>query len=298
MKTLFSFLLIILLASCESITNKEYLAVGSGDIEPTNEAILEYLKTTDYEQWQLFPDSVMLNSPRQMKRLGLPVHGRWVKTFVNDIAYNYIIEAKKGAFSQPLEFPVGSFIIKQNFRSNINPNGSVPISPDSTTIGAITLLYKPNKKHCATAYNGTYNGEDCYGGEWFYGFYFQDAIVGELKPPFSGVQDSIQAHVNSFCINCHAPGYNTDYVRTLDNLVNPYAEESFTSYCDRFDDDNLTSTIPYKAVEPENKKTFADSLQRYINDTTGHNIEPMAIHSTLNQGAYGRDFALGKKNSR
>ena len=45
-------------------------------------------------------------------------------------------------------------------------------------------------------------------------------------------------------------------------------------------------------------KVITANILRYINDTMGYNIEPLAIHSTLNQVAYGRDLALGKKNAR
>lgn len=269
-KLLFLISLLCSLVSCNSLEKKEYQPIGPGEISPTNQAILTYLKQTDYEKWKLFPDSVMLKAPNQMKRLGLPVHGRWVKTYVNDIAYDFILKAKKGEVAQLFEFPVGSFIIKQNFRSTIDTTKTIPIHPDNATIGAITLLYKPSPKFkfCATKQHTSYNGEDCLGGEWFYGFFFQDDIVKGLKKPFKGVQDSIQANVNSFCINCHAPGYNTDYVRTLDNLVNPFAEESTTNYCNRFEDSSTNQNIPFNTEAPNNFKLFSENVSSYINDVT------------------------------
>ncbi|MAL60391.1 MAG: hypothetical protein CMC14_10110 [Flavobacteriaceae bacterium] len=269
MKIFIVSIFILLVATCDS-DDAEYVIVNESNTQHLTDSLLGFLKEDTYTNWKLFPDSLMLNSPNQMKRLGLPVHGRYVKTYVNDIAYDFIVKTKKGEVDQPLEFPNGSFIIKQNYRSNIDTTGTVPIKADSTTttLGVITLLYKPNKKYCATEHQGTYNGEDCLGGDWFYGFYFQDDIAGDFKEPFISVQDSVRAHIGSFCVNCHAPGYNTDYVRTLDNLVNPYSEESFTAYCDRFEETNLINTVPYNAPAPKNQKAFKESLEQYINDAT------------------------------
>ncbi len=243
-------------------------------VKPELAAVMEYLKQEDYTNnpnWHLFPGTDVSPGSDTLKRLGLPVHGRWVRTYVNNVANQYLLEAIDGKHAQPLDFPIGSFIVKQNYRSDFDTIKS--ISSDRSTLGVITLLYKPDPKfdYCVTNHLTPYNGVDCYGGDWFYGFFFQDDLVkGQVSPSSS----MIQANVNSFCVNCHAPGFNTDYVRTLDDILNPSVQASKTPYCDRFDPPAAFNAQLIAAKEPSDMEAFKAQLDAYVNDNSLSPVVP------------------------
>ncbi|MEM7186244.1 MAG: hypothetical protein AAF466_06265 [Bacteroidota bacterium] len=227
-----------------------YVALSHSDVEPKIEAVIEFLAAqnfADNPDWRLFPEK---DAPKDgLKRLGLPIHGRWVKTFVNETAYKFLTQAVTPDIVQPMEFPPGSFIVKQNFRNKFGKD--VPIEPALDSVGVITVLYKPDPKfnYCATPHLKPYNSVDCLGGNWFYGFFFPKQMKKEPLPErLQQTVDSVNANIPSFCVNCHAPAFNTDYVRTLDNERNPFSVASKTPYCDRFRDGdpkgNLTVESP------------------------------------------------------
>lgn len=240
-------------------------------VNPNLTDVIDFLKQEDYTNntsWHLFPGTDVSPGSDTLKRLGLPVHGRWVRTYVNDIAHEYLQLAVKPDIAQPLDFPAGSFIVKENYRSK--PTAKT-ISSDESELAVITLLYKPSPSfdYCATAHLAPYNGEDCYGGDWFYGFFFSKELKGgEIPKKMKHVQDSIQANTNSFCINCHAPGFNTDYVRTLDDIRNPFAQFSTTPYCDRFDTPAPKEAKLISAEAPSNLNQFKKEIEDYIQNTT------------------------------
>ena len=242
-------------------------STNPAEVNPDLLSVIKYLKAQDYANnpaWHLFPGTDVSPGSDTLKRLGLPVHGRWVRTYVNDIANEFLKLAVDPDAIQPLEFPPGSFIVKQNYRSNFDKEKT--ISPDRSTLGVITLLYKPDPKfdYCVTVQLQPYNGSDCYGGEWFYGFFFQEDLV---NGKISNQSSVIQANVNSFCVNCHAPGFNTDYVRSLDNIRNPFAQFSKTPYCDRFDTPVSMEAKLIAANEPSDLQRFSNVVQNYIQDT-------------------------------
>lgn len=242
--------------------------VNDADVNPDLASVIKFLKDQDYANnpsWFLFPGTDVSPGSDTLKRLGLPVHGRWVRTYVNSIAHEYLKLAVDSSIAQPLEFPPGSFIVKQNYRSNFDTIKS--ISSDRSTLAVITLLYKPDPKfdYCVTAQLEPYNGSDCYGGDWFYGFFFQEDLE---KGKISKASQAIQDNTNSFCVNCHAPGFNTDYVRTLDNIRNPFAQASDTPYCDRFDPASPMTT-DYPGVQaPADLQQFKNDIEAYIQNAT------------------------------
>ena len=216
-------------------------------ISPNIAALRAYLDTIDFasnENWQLFP---LPDGPADsLKRLGLPVHGRWVTTWVNRIAYDYIVQSFSIPETSPLDFPSGSFIIKDNFRS---AQDATTIDVDHRERMVRTVLYKPDASfdYCVSDHLSPYNGRDCYGGDWFYAFYFLDTT----KSFFLEMNDSVNRNVAAFCVNCHAPAYNNDYVRTLQSERHPYAQQTSQSYCDQL-------------IDEANSRHSADAQQNLI----------------------------------
>lgn len=260
-------LIIVTFAFCVSCNTKNpYTAIDHTDIYPKIDTIMKFLKTENYANnpsWYLFPGTDV--SSDTLKRLGLPVHGRWIRTYVNKKAYQYINKVLDTTTTQPLSFPSGSFIVKENYRSKFD---TLPdISPDRSTLGAITILYKPNPalNYCATKTLKPYNGSDCLGGDWFYGFFFQEDMNDNA---ISEQSQTVQSRVNTFCINCHAPAFNTDYVRTLDNMVNPFAVASTTPYCDRFSKPPNKDAAALTVKAPEDPEKFSELVENYVKDVT------------------------------
>lgn len=195
-------------------------------VEPNVPAVLAYLESEQYQtNWKHFP-----GTGTNLRRLALPVHGRWVKTFVNDIAYDYILKAQNGEVQEPFDFPEGSCIVKDNYRSNPK---ATSIDPQDSLLKVLTFLFKPaaSFNYCATPPSANYNGEDCYGGGWFYGFHMIDGLPK--------LDSAVQMHRSSFCITCHAPSFNTDYVRTLNSQLHPFSQPSSSAYCDAFQRNNF-----------------------------------------------------------
>jgi hypothetical protein len=238
------------------------------DVKPDITSVMTFLKGQDYttnQSWHLFPEK---NLPASgIKRLGLPVHGRWVRTFVNQIAFDYLNMAEDPAITQPLEFPPGSFIVKENYHSKFS---GASISSKNDTLGVITLLYKPDSKYnyCATPNIEPYNAVDCLGGDWFYGFFFAAEMNGlSFPPPLKKTSDSVNLHINAFCVNCHAPAFKTDYVRTLDNIRNPFKMGSKSPYCAPFQANFVSEKNKIPTSTPSNLSQFKADINKYITDT-------------------------------
>jgi hypothetical protein len=230
-------------------------------VSPNLKAVVEYLKAQNYQNndsWYFFPGTDASPESDTLKRLALPVHGRWIRTYVNDIAHEYLKTATDtNLVKAPLEFPPGSFIVKENYRSTFTAD---KIEKAQSKLAVLTILFKPSKDstYCATSSLQPYNGEDCYGGDWFYGFYKLDQ--GEM------IDNAVQNHVNSFCVNCHAPSFKTDYVRTLNDIRDPFSQKSTKAYCDRFEAEVMAPQNSV-TVSDDEKKKLLDSLDTYATIT-------------------------------
>lgn len=188
-----------------------------------------------YRSWPLFP------STEEMRRLGLPVHGRWTTVYVDpEHAYPFLEDAIANGHPQPLELPPGSVIVKENYRSGPN---ATRIDPAESTLEVLTVMYKPfadeaagtalassaGSPFCATAHLGPYNGDPetgCLGGGWFYAFYKidpKDPAVCDTSDFGKFLNRNVNADsgAGSFCVHCHSPAFDTDYLRILDDELNP-----------------------------------------------------------------------------
>lgn len=185
-----------------------------------------------YRSWPLFPGT------EAMRRLGLPVHGRWTTAYADPAhAFPFLQQALENGHPQPLELPAGSIIVKENYRSGPK---AMTIEPDQSTLEVLTVMYKPGPGapvpaaatppyagFCATPHLPPYNGDPatgCLGGGWFYAFYKVESNQ-PTRCDTSAFGKFLNYNVNtgtgSFCIDCHAPGFDTDYLRILDAELNP-----------------------------------------------------------------------------
>jgi hypothetical protein len=184
-----------------------------------------------YRTWPLFPETVAL------KRLGLPVHGRWTTVYVDpDHAAPFLNEALEQHPSLPLTLPPGSILVKENYRSSAD---ATTISSDQSTLEVLTVMYKPLPGEpapegsvypfpCATDHLDPYNGDPktgCLGGEWVWAFYKveQDDPTTCDTSAFGKFENtSVNDAIGSFCVDCHAPAFGTDYVRILHDELVPF----------------------------------------------------------------------------
>lgn len=203
-------------------------AATGGDPGESRESLFAYINSEKdgqplYRTWQIFPsnlDPVENKSPVDdryqseyfLKRLGLPVHGRWVSTYVNPTAHAFLASAiSKPESAGRLEMPVGSIIVKENFRTeesfkafnntdtNVLRGGGPAPRP-----AVLTVMMKVGGDFCQSQYR--YNGMDCFGGSWLWAFYG----VNEIAKFFDeGIVP------RNFCMNCHAPAAASDYLRSL-----------------------------------------------------------------------------------
>lgn len=188
-----------------------------------------------YRSWPLFPGT------EELRRLGLPVHGRWTTAYVDPVhAYPFLKQAREKGHPQPLELPPGSIIVKENYRSSA---GATTITPEQSTLEVLTVMYKPGDggsvpaastpptppytDFCATSHLPPYNGDPatgCLGGGWFYAFY---KVEGDRPTACDSssfgkfLNRSVNTGTGSFCIDCHSPAFKTDYLRILDEELNP-----------------------------------------------------------------------------
>lgn len=193
-------------------------------VEPNGEPL--------YRNWKLFPGT----SP--LERLGLPVHGRWTMVYVDTVhAFPFLQNALKHPPKQPLELPPGSIIVKENYRSSFK--STTPFDSLNAELGVLTVMYKPTESDevpegslypfpCATDYLKPYNGDPetgCLGGRWFFAFYKVSANGTSVQCQSDSLGQWLNTNVNknvgSFCVHCHAPAYRTDYLRILDDDLNP-----------------------------------------------------------------------------
>ncbi len=106
------------------------------------QALLDFLKTSDYQSWSLFPGKGKLYEGRHP-------HGAFLTTYVSKDALA-AIEAKKGML------PVGAILVKENY------------SPEKK-LAAITAMYRVK-------------GYDAEAGDWFWAKYATDGkILAEGK---------------------------------------------------------------------------------------------------------------------
>ena len=104
---------ICLVMQC-TLIEEEIAEIVYEDVKPESQAVIDFLKVVDYannKDWSLFPGMPDTPESDTLKRLGLPVHGRWIRTYVNSVANDYLKKAITPDLPFPLEFPPGSFIV-------------------------------------------------------------------------------------------------------------------------------------------------------------------------------------------
>lgn len=184
-----------------------------------------------YRSWPLFPGTTPL------RRLGLPVHGRWTTVYADpEHAFPFLQQALAGDHPQPLELPPGSILVKENYRPSPD---SVTNTPDESDLEVLTVMYKPLPGDgaaegslypfpCVTDHLAPYNGDPqtgCLGGRWFWAFYKveQDRPTACDTSAFGKlVNANVNQNLGSFCVHCHAPAYESDYLRILHDELDPF----------------------------------------------------------------------------
>ncbi len=171
--------------------------------------------------WHLFPASGLQPADAFLnRRLGLPVHGRWVSTYVNVVSFE-CLKNRVGcapANAQQVRLAAGAIVVKENY-SNVSSPRTVA---QRLTPGVITVLWKPFAGYCGSRlpYNGPRRdlpeGPDCLGGEWLYAFYIlQNPHLDEAGVRRYDALVTADDNAQGFCINCHAPAFRADYLRGL-----------------------------------------------------------------------------------
>ena len=82
-----------------------------GEVNPDLKSAIKFLKEQNYAKnpdWFLFPGTDTSPESDTLKRLGLPVHGRWIRTYVNKTAHDFLTTAVNSETPQPLNFPPGT----------------------------------------------------------------------------------------------------------------------------------------------------------------------------------------------
>lgn len=223
-----------------------------------------------YKTWALFPGPADNTNEFLNKRLGLPVHGRWVTVYANAIANEYVSNylARVGEGNgevPPADLPPGSIIVKLNYANVQEQN----VIAQASNPAVLTVAYKPSDEYCHSGVN--YNGVDCLGGNWMWAFYGLEGEVNGVTLPREGQDASVAENTQSFCVNCHDPGSRTDYLRGLQRLAEaaahkrgpifdpaiPPAPPSGDPFCEGI---TLTSNLPGDvALDPA---TIEDPAQR------------------------------------
>lgn len=173
-----------------------------------------------YASWPLFPGPPDDPDEFDMKRLGIATHGRYVTVralpSTADAIQNYLGTVRQAGGDIPaFELPAGSILVKINYPNVNEANTIAPAALPSV----LTVLYKPGGDFCQTG--ETFNGMDCLGGGWAWLFYGIEE--GQLKR--EGFDKFIGQNPQAFCINCHDPGFHTDYLRGLERLARQAAHE-------------------------------------------------------------------------
>lgn len=195
------------------------IASDEGDGEP------------EYRSWPLFPGT------SRLKRLGLPVHGRWTTVYADpEHAFPFLQQALAGEHPQPLELPPGSILVKENYRSKAD---ATTIDPADSELEVLTVMYKPLPGEevpedslypfpCVTDHLEPYNGDPetgCLGGRWFWAFYKVEAdepTTCDTSEFGKFVNSNVNQNLGSFCVHCHSPAFETDYVRILHEDLDPF----------------------------------------------------------------------------
>ena len=177
-----------------------------------------------YETWALFPGPADNPDEFLNKRLGLPVHGRWVTVYANPVAEQYVreylatVDAGDGEVP-PADLPIGSIIVKVNYGS-VQEVDVIAQAPDPAVL---TIAYKPSEDFCQGGV--LYNGTDCLGGNWMWAFYGLEGVVNGILLKREGQDKPVASNTQAFCINCHDPGSRTDYLRGLQRIATVAAHE-------------------------------------------------------------------------
>lgn len=236
---------------------------ADGQLSPIPDSVVNFLNTGEYKNWKI------LTGEGSLKRLGLPVHGRWVRTYINPTAeayFNQILAEENPKL--PVVFPCGSFFVKENYGQ---PDTARFVDQKESGLGVLTVIYKPKGDYCATSTLAPYNGTDCYGGEWFYGFFNRNHETKKFE-----VNHNVQNTVESFCINCHAAGYKADYIRTLSQMKFPYSQPPTEPYCASFDPKPKKGFTPSDSI-PQAIKDCVEKLDAFCENISLDNTLPADV---------------------
>jgi hypothetical protein len=102
--------------------------------DTTGKALLQYMmREKPYKTWGTWPDSKF--NIFSKATVGENPHGKSIRIYVNDIAIDYYYSIKNNLPAKP-ELPVGSIVMKENFRSQ------PPNEPQPSDLVEITAMYK------------------------------------------------------------------------------------------------------------------------------------------------------------
>lgn len=157
-------IIIVVSVTCLILAGSVGLILAGGMDPPAanGKAVYEYItKAKPYQSWALFPGKDKFYK-------GAHPHGALLTTYVSEGALD-AINNKSGLF------PVGSFIVKENYMPN-------------KKLGAVTVMYRVDG----------YNAD---AGDWFWAKYNADGSIAK-EGKVAG------------CIGCHAAVINNDWVFT------------------------------------------------------------------------------------
>lgn len=169
-----------------------------------------------YQQWPLFPGPVANPDEFALKTLDIATHGRFVTVRVfpstRTVLDDYLEAVRTGDGDvPPAELPEGSIVLKVNFGNQNQPNTFAPAPKPAV----LTVLYKPGGDFCESEFR--FDGTRCWGDGWLWAFYGiddpQNGLEREIFDKFVG------QNTEAFCLNCHDPAFQTDYLRSLERLA-------------------------------------------------------------------------------
>ena len=171
-----------------------------------------------YQGWELFPGPEGSSDEFLNKRLGLPVHGRWITVYASPLAEEYVADyltqtESAGGEVPPADLPVGSILVKENY-PNVPEAGVIA---QALRPAVLTVAYKPEEGFCQTGV--LYNGIDCLGGNWMWAFFGLQGEIDGVTLPRQNQDLPVGENTQAFCVNCHDPGSRTDYLRGLQRIA-------------------------------------------------------------------------------
>jgi len=102
--------------------------------DANGKALLKYImRENPYKEWGTWPDSIW--SIYSKASAGENPHGFTIRIYANDVAIDYYNSIKDSLPANP-ELPVGSIVMKENFRSKL------PHEPQPSDLVELTVMYK------------------------------------------------------------------------------------------------------------------------------------------------------------